>query len=70
MAETNTTSESSQHHHHHHHHHHHKDASEIFKNKNLQAKRRRDFIEKWLFNLLIVLAVLVMIGVVVVYIGT
>ena len=39
------------------------DASEVFKKKALKAKKRKDFLEKATFFLLIVLAALVVIGV-------
>lgn len=50
-----------------HHRHHHVDESEIFKNKNLQAKRRRDLFGRVLFILLSIIAIFIMVAVVWMY---
>lgn len=47
----------------HRHHHRHMDESEIFKNKNLQAKQRRRFLKKFMLITLTLLAILVMLAV-------
>lgn len=48
---------------HHHRHHRHLDESEIFKNKNLEAKRRRQYLKKFMLITLTLLAISVMFAV-------
>ena len=53
---------------HHHHHHHKMDGASKFKRKSLMAIERRKKIEKWLFRIMIVVAVILAIAVVAVYV--
>ena len=60
------------HHHHHdhheHHHHHHKmDGASKFKRDSLLAIQRKRLIQKWLFRILCVIAILLFIAVIIVY---
>ena len=56
-----------QHHHHHHHKHHKRDGASQWKHKNLLSIRRRKVFLKWLYRLLIALAIILFIAVVIVY---
>lgn len=53
--------------HHHHHHHHKMDGASKFKRKNLLAIERRKKIQKWLFRVLCVIAVIMGLAVVAAY---
>ena len=75
-TESQEQSQHSHHHHHHSHHHssgssrrHHKhlDDSEIFKNNNLNAKKRRKLFKNILFTVMSVLAVLITLYVIYIY---
>lgn len=52
---------------HHHHHHHRIDAATMFKQKQLQAIKRRKIIKKWAFRALVAVAIIMAIAVIVVY---
>lgn len=85
-TQTQSASASSSTHHHHHHHHssgstnsdssgkkrrkHREDDSDRFKRQSLSAIKRRKFIEKWLFILLEVLAVVCVLALIYVFINT
>ena len=60
-------SERSHHSHHHHHHHHEEDEATKFKNKNLEAKKRRKILSNLLFVVLCALAAIITLGVLYVY---
>lgn len=49
------------HQHHHHHHHHKKDGASIFKARSLAAIERRKLIAKWLYRLLVAIAIILVI---------
>jgi len=52
---------------HHHHHHYHEDEATVFKNKNLEAKSRRNLFSNLLLVVLCILAVLISLAVIYVY---
>jgi cobalamin biosynthesis Mg chelatase CobN len=85
-TQTQSTSASSSTHHHHHHHHssssssssssekkrrkHREDDSDRFKRQSLSAIKRKKFIEKWLFIILEVLAVICVLALIYVFLNT
>ncbi|MBQ8096779.1 MAG: hypothetical protein IJ243_06810 [Prevotella sp.] len=52
---------------HHHHHHHHMDGASKFKRKSLMALERRKKVAKWLWRILVALAIIMGIVVVIAY---
>lgn len=61
-------SEKEEHHHHHHHHHHHRhDGASQWKRKNLLSIQRRKTFMKWLYRVMIALAIILFIVVIIIY---
>ena len=54
-------------HHHHHHHHHHEDSAERFKKRTLMTAKRRKLIEKYLFRVTCLVALIVVLTCLYVY---
>ena len=67
MEKEHTSHHSHKHHSHQHQHRHHVDDSEIFKNKNLQGKKRRKLIAKILYVLMCIAAFCITIYAVAIY---
>lgn len=54
-------------HHHHHHHHHHEDSAERFKKRTLMTAKRRKLLEKYLFRVTCLVALIVVLTCLYVY---
>ncbi len=54
--------------HQHHHHHHKKDGASLFRDRQLSAIERNKAIQKWLFRVMVVMAIVLFIVMVTVYI--